>query len=78
MIPLVAAEDCARVAAALLIAPDAPDQKRYDLVGETATVNEIATILSAVLNRPIHYVDIPDRLPGASRARDRNIRGREA
>jgi uncharacterized protein YbjT (DUF2867 family) len=60
VIPLVAAEDCARVAAALLIAPDAPDQKRYDLVGETATVNEIATILSAVLNRPIHYVDIPD------------------
>jgi len=60
VIPLVAAEDCARVAAALLIAPDVPDQKRYDLVGETPTVNEIATILSAVLNRPIHYVDIPD------------------
>jgi uncharacterized protein YbjT (DUF2867 family) len=60
VIPLVAAEDCARVAAALLIAPEAPDQERYDLVGETPTVNEIATILSAVLNRPIQYVEIPD------------------
>jgi uncharacterized protein YbjT (DUF2867 family) len=60
VIPLVAAEDCARVAAALLIAPEAPDQKRYDLVGETPTVNEVATILSAVLNRPIKYVEIPD------------------
>src|SRR5262249_25561047 len=60
VMPLVAAEDCARVAAALLIAPDVPDQKRYDLVGETPTVNEIVSILSAVLNRPIRYVDIPD------------------
>jgi uncharacterized protein YbjT (DUF2867 family) len=60
VMPLVAAEDCARVAAALLIAPDAPDQKRYDLVGETPTVNEIVSMLSAVLKRPIQYVDIPD------------------
>jgi uncharacterized protein YbjT (DUF2867 family) len=60
VIPLVAGEDCARVAAALLQASHAPDQKRYDLVGETPTVNEIVSILSAVLNRPIQYVDIPD------------------
>jgi len=60
VIPLVAAEDCARVAAALLIAPKAPEQKRYDLVGETPTVNEIVSALSAVLKRPIQYVDIPD------------------
>ena len=45
---------------ALLKALHAPDQKRYDLVGETPTVNEIVSILSAVLNRPIRYVDIPD------------------
>jgi uncharacterized protein YbjT (DUF2867 family) len=60
VIPLVAAEDVARVATALLIAPDAPDRKRYDLVGETPTVKEIANILSEVLKRPIRYVDIPD------------------
>src|SRR6516162_9800677 len=60
VMPLVAAEDCARVAAALLKAPHASDQKRYDLVGETPTVNEIVSILSAVLNRPIQYVNILD------------------
>jgi uncharacterized protein YbjT (DUF2867 family) len=60
VIPLVAAEDVARVAVALLIAPDAPDRKRYDLIGEIPTVNEIANILSGVLKRPIRYVDIPD------------------
>ncbi len=60
VIPLVAAEDVARVATALLIAPEVPDRKRYDLVGETPTVNEIASILSEVLKRPIRYVDIPD------------------
>jgi uncharacterized protein YbjT (DUF2867 family) len=60
VIPLVAAEDCARAAAALLIAPDTPDQKRYELVGATPTVNEIVSILSVVLNRSIQYVNIPD------------------
>jgi uncharacterized protein YbjT (DUF2867 family) len=60
VIPLVGAEDCARVAAALLMARDLPDQKHYDLVSETPTVNEIALILSAVLKRPIRYVNIPD------------------
>jgi len=60
VIPLVGAEDVARVAAALLVAPNVPDQKHYDLVGETPTVNEIASTLSAVLKRPIKYVNIPD------------------
>jgi uncharacterized protein YbjT (DUF2867 family) len=60
VIPLVAAEDVARVAVALLIAPDAPDRKRYDLIGEIPTVNEIANILSGVLKGPKRYVDIPD------------------
>jgi uncharacterized protein YbjT (DUF2867 family) len=60
VIPLVAAEDVASVAAALLAAPDIPDRKRYDLIGELPTVNEIAGILSTVLQRPIRYVEIPD------------------
>jgi uncharacterized protein YbjT (DUF2867 family) len=60
VIPLVGAEDVARVAAALLVAPDVADRKRYDLIGEIPTVNEIAAILSAVLQRPIRYVEIGD------------------
>ena len=60
VIPLVAAEDVARVAATLLTEAHPPEQKRYDLVGQTPTVNEIAAILSGVLKRPIRYTDIPD------------------
>jgi uncharacterized protein YbjT (DUF2867 family) len=60
VIPLVGAKDVARVAAALLVAPHAPDQRRYDLVSEIPTVNKIAATLSAVLRRPIRYVEIPD------------------
>jgi uncharacterized protein YbjT (DUF2867 family) len=60
VIPLVAAEDVVRVAVALLTAAHPPAQKRYDLIGETPTVSEIASTLSAVLQRPIRYVSIPD------------------
>lgn len=60
VIPLVGAEDCARVAVALLIHLEAPEQKRYRLISETPRVSEIVTILSAVLRRPIKYVPISD------------------
>ena len=60
VIPLVGAEDCARVAAALLVSPQLPEEQRYSLIGETPRVSEIVTILSAVLKRPIKYVPITD------------------
>ena len=41
VIPLVGAEDVARVAATLLANPDAPSQSAYALVSETLTVREI-------------------------------------
>ena len=59
-LPLVAAEDVSRVAAALLTANDLPARTRYDLVGEIPTVAEIVDTLSRVLNRPIRYVEITD------------------
>jgi uncharacterized protein YbjT (DUF2867 family) len=58
--PLVGAEDCAQMAAALLLAPGTPDQKRYNLISETPTVNEIVNTLSSVLKRPIKYIPITD------------------
>jgi len=58
--PLVGAEDCAQVAAALLRRAEAPEQQCYTLVSETPTVSEIVTILSSVLKRPIRYVPITD------------------
>src|ERR1700730_4344383 len=60
VIPLVGAEDCVQVAAALLVAPEPPSEKRYALVGETPSVKEIVATLSRVLNRPIKYVPITD------------------
>ena len=60
VIPLVGAEDCVQVAAALLVAPEPPSEKRYDLVSETPSVKEIVATLSRVLKRPIKYVPITD------------------
>jgi uncharacterized protein YbjT (DUF2867 family) len=60
VIPLVGAEDCAQVAAALLRRVETPEQQRYSLVSETPRVSEIVTILSSVLKRPIKYVPITD------------------
>jgi uncharacterized protein YbjT (DUF2867 family) len=59
-IPLVGAEDVARVAAALLSGDTPPEARGYDLVAAAPTVNEIADTLSSVLRRPIRYVEISD------------------
>jgi uncharacterized protein YbjT (DUF2867 family) len=58
--PLVAAEDVAHVAAALLGGSGVRSERAYDLVGETPTAHGIASTLSAVLKRPIRYVEITD------------------
>jgi uncharacterized protein YbjT (DUF2867 family) len=60
VIPLVAAEDVVRVAAALLSDTASGRQNAYNLVGATPTVREIANTLSGVLGRPIRYVEISD------------------
>jgi len=60
MIPLVGAEDVARVAATLLANPGAPAQSVYPLVGETPSVREIAEVLGRSIGRPVQYVAITD------------------
>jgi len=59
-IPLVGAEDVSRVAATLLADPRVPSASAYDLISATPTVKEIVDTLSAVLQRPIRYIDITD------------------
>ncbi len=59
-IPLVGAEDVARVAATLLADPEPPSERAYDLIAATPTVSEIVDTLSAALQRPIQYVGITD------------------
>jgi uncharacterized protein YbjT (DUF2867 family) len=60
VIPLVGAEDVARVAATVLAAPKPPFQKVYPLVSETPTVRVITETLGRALGRPIRYVPITD------------------
>ena len=59
-IPLVGAEDVSHVAATLLANSETPSESAYDLIAATPTVKEIVDTLSAVLQRPIRYVDITD------------------
>jgi len=60
VIPLVGAQDVARVAATLLANPGVPSQTVYPLVGETPTVREITEALGRAITRPIRYVAISD------------------
>jgi len=60
VIPLVGAEDVARVAATLLANPGAPSQGAYALLTETLTVREMIDALGRAVGRPIRYVPITD------------------
>jgi uncharacterized protein YbjT (DUF2867 family) len=60
VIPLVGAEDVARVAAALLASPGSPPQSVYALVSETPTVAEITDALGSAIGHPIRYLAITD------------------
>ncbi|WP_353064377.1 NmrA family NAD(P)-binding protein [Tunturibacter psychrotolerans] len=60
VIPLVGAEDVARVAATLLAASDVPSERVFPLVTETLTVREIVETLGRALSRLIRYVPITD------------------
>jgi uncharacterized protein YbjT (DUF2867 family) len=59
-IPLVSAEDVARVAAAVLANEIAPERNGYDLVGAVPTVCEIVEALGDALGKPVKYVAITD------------------
>jgi uncharacterized protein YbjT (DUF2867 family) len=60
MLPLVAGEDVARVAAAVLTATDVPAGSAYPVVGQLLTVQEIVATLSAGLGREIGYENVTD------------------
>lgn len=60
IIPLVGAEDVARVAVTLLSGPAAPAQTVYPLVSQTPSVKGIVEALSRAIGRPLQYVAITD------------------
>jgi uncharacterized protein YbjT (DUF2867 family) len=60
VIPLVAAEDVARVAAGLLTAPSVAAGSAYPVIGSVLAVRGIVATLGQVLGRDLRYEDIPD------------------
>jgi uncharacterized protein YbjT (DUF2867 family) len=60
VIPLVAGEDVARVAAAVLTAPNVVPGSSYSLVGEVLTVKQITATLAQGLARKVTYQNVPD------------------
>lgn len=58
-VPLIAAEDVARVAAAFLTAPAPREPGPVRLVGQVATVSEIVAAFSRTAGRDLEYADVP-------------------
>jgi uncharacterized protein YbjT (DUF2867 family) len=59
-IPLVSAEDVARVATGLLTGPEVPAGATYPLIGQVLTVAGIIATLGRALGREVRYEEISD------------------
>jgi uncharacterized protein YbjT (DUF2867 family) len=60
LIPLVAAEDVARVAAGVLTSPSVAPGSSYPVIGEVLSLHAIVGTFERVLGRDVRYQDIPD------------------
>jgi uncharacterized protein YbjT (DUF2867 family) len=60
VLPLVAGEDVARVAAGVLTAAEVPEGSSFHVIGEVLTVKEIVAALAHGLGRDVVYRDVPD------------------
>jgi len=60
VIPLVAAEDVARVAVGVLTSPSLPAATSYPLIGAVLSLRDIIATFGRVLGRPIRYEEISD------------------
>jgi uncharacterized protein YbjT (DUF2867 family) len=60
VIPLVAGDDVARVAAGVLTATDVPPGSSYRVIGQVLAVREIVASLARVLGREVSYRDVSD------------------
>jgi len=68
VVPLVAGEDVARVAAGVLTAAEVPDGSSYRVIGQVMTVREIVQALARGLDRDVEYHDLPDEVWAAAAA----------
>lgn len=60
LIPLVSAEDVARVAVGVLTGPPLANGTILPLLGEALTIQELVEAFSALLNKPVRYQEITD------------------
>ena len=60
VLPLVAAEDVARVAVGLLTGPQPADGSFHRLIGTTISLKEIIATFARVMGRNVHYEEITD------------------
>jgi len=60
VIPLVAGEDVARVAAGVLTAAEVAPGSSYRVIGQVLTVKDIVTALAHGLDRDVEFRDVPD------------------
>ena len=73
VLPLVAGEDVARVAAGLLAGPELTAGAAYPLIGATLSLKEIIATFARVLGRDVRYEEISDdEWRQNARARDYN------
>ena len=74
VLPLVAGEDVAGVAAGLLTGGELKAGTNYPLIGATLSLQEIIATFARVLGRDVRYEDISDEeWRGLARARDYNF-----
>ena len=74
VLPLVAGEDVAGVAAGLLAGGELKAGTNYPLIGATLSLQEIIATFARVLGRDVRYEDISDEeWRGLARARDYNL-----
>ncbi len=60
LLPLVAAEDVARVAVGLLTSPSWATGKTYPVIGQAPSLKEIIAAFARALDRDVHYEEITD------------------
>jgi uncharacterized protein YbjT (DUF2867 family) len=62
VLPLVAGEDVARVAAGVLAAAEVPAGSSFRVIGEVLTVKEVVTSLARGLDRAVTFRHVPDEV----------------
>jgi uncharacterized protein YbjT (DUF2867 family) len=62
VVPLVSAEDVARVAAGVLTSPLVEPGSSYPVIGDVLSLRDMVGTFERVLGRKVHYQEVPDKV----------------